>query len=137
MVVMDEETSLDSTLLCLFGLICQLFGYSHNTVALALLPWPCGQSFGSFGLVLYQVRSSRVQLSSAPGYTLHPRHPLLREHLAMLGFRSCHSTSPLRLWKMPWHTPVPRSERLGPSGRTDCWAQLSQLEHVANVVNAV
>jgi hypothetical protein len=35
MVVMDEEPR-STRPYCLFGLICQLFGYSHNTVALAL-----------------------------------------------------------------------------------------------------
>jgi hypothetical protein len=43
--------NLDSTLLCLFGLICQLFGYSHNTVALP----------PKRVVLLYQVRSSQLK----------------------------------------------------------------------------
>ena len=38
MVVMGEEHSTRPSVVSLFGLICQLFGYSHNTVALALRP---------------------------------------------------------------------------------------------------
>jgi hypothetical protein len=55
MVVMGEEPR--STLFCLFGLICQLFGYSHSTVALP----PKRVLTHSFFVHMYQFRSSRPQ----------------------------------------------------------------------------
>jgi hypothetical protein len=59
MVVMGEEPRLNPS--CLFGLLCQLFGYSHNTVAL-----PPKHVFrvilrSHAHACMYQLRSSRLQ----------------------------------------------------------------------------